>query len=107
MTHHVATLADGRTLDIVRLVCLVQRRPPEPISFSQLKGISRSRQTGFSKKRLERANTAIPGIVDQDNRILDGRHRVLKLRASGVTYGLFWKVSPEDIQQAIIDSNED
>jgi len=107
MSRHLATMSDGRLVDISKLVCLVECRQPERIRFSLLKGITRSRQTGFSKKRLELADTTIPGIVDQKNRILDGRHRVLKLQATGETSGLFWRVSSEDIQQAVIDGEEE
>jgi hypothetical protein len=99
-------MPDGRVLDISRLICLVQGREPESIPFSQVRGVSRSSRTGFSKRRLERTDTAIPGIVDQTNRILDGRHRVLKLQANGNTSGLFWKASAEEIEQAIIGGEE-
>lgn len=106
MSRHIAIMSDGRILDISKLICVAQSREPERILFSEVKGISRSSRTGFSKRRLERTDTTIPGIVDQRNRILDGRHRVLKLQANGETSGLFWTVSSEEIMQAIIASEE-
>jgi len=96
-------MSDGRTLDISKLILLLEGRKPVRIAFSSLRGISRSRRTGFSRKRLERVDTTVPGVVDEHHLLLDGRHRVVKLQAAGATSSLFWVASADDIVQATIE----
>lgn len=95
-TTHTKELPDGTTLDIIKLFDVVRGKPFESVNIDDLKLLSESPRDGFSEKRLAKADTSYPVIVDADNRLIDGRHRAVKLKQQG-----------EDTVQAVRATLED
>jgi hypothetical protein len=67
------------------------------LPFHRLDGVSRSSRDGFSRRRYGWADPSRPGIVmpnkDGSYRLLDGRHRVLKMKDAGRDSADFFVVS--------------
>lgn len=78
--HHTKTLPNGHEIDILKLEELVKDRTVEtiPAGDLSLSGANRSKRTGYGPKRYEDADTSKPVLVDEDNNIIDGRHRYFK-----------------------------
>jgi uncharacterized protein (DUF2267 family) len=93
---HTHTRSSG-TYDINALIELLAERSPEAVPLVDVTGANRSKRTGFSPKRLLQADATYPGIVDEQNALLDGRHRLLKLLDAGETVGQFHRATPQDL----------
>lgn len=101
---HTLTLPDGRVVDVHRLIALVAGREPERLPLAGFR-VNRSSNTGFSRKRYAEADTSFPGVVDESgSRILDGKHRVARLRDAGETHGLFYRATDADLEKAAADT---
>lgn len=98
---HTKTLGDGTLLDIDKLQQLIASTA-FPMYIGNLKGLSRSFQSGFSWARYEACDTTIPGIVDKHNNLLDGRHRAYKIRDNGRATMLVKLATDQEIQLCII-----
>ena len=100
---HTATLPNGETIDVFKLMELLKGREAEEIALSEIHGRDRSKKTGFSPvSRYPQADTSFPGIVDENNYLLDGRHRLFKQLDQGAETGMFQRATPEDIQAALL-----
>lgn len=84
------------TYDIDALIARMADRTPETLPLADFK-VNRSSSTGFSRKRLEAADPAFPGIVDTDGTLLDGKHRTARLQDAGATHGRYHRATPADI----------
>lgn len=83
ITSHDATLPDGRKVDVLRLIEILTNRPTERRLIEDLSSPGKSTRSGFSRKRLELADVRHPLIITPGGRVIDGRHRFHKLKASG------------------------
>jgi hypothetical protein len=92
---HTATLLDGRKLDVLRLQSLLEHAPVEYLPLDEIKGASRSPKSGFSRRRYERAEPAVAGIVD-------GRHRYLKRKDAGCRYMPVRFASDEQVNACVV-----
>ena len=96
---HTRTTESG-TYDLVKLMKLLEDRPSSIIDLPS-KGVDRSSRTGFSAKRYAAADTDYPIILDEATGVvLDGRHRVLKLRDKGAKTVSAVYATPEDLEAA-------
>lgn len=80
---HTKTLTNGDKIDIFKLIQLLKNRPVVTKSIDELPIPNKSKKTGFSQKRLKVADISFPIIIDKDNNIIDGRHRLAKLVKQG------------------------
>lgn len=86
MNSHTKTLPDGRVVDILLLQKKVKTNPVLIFSLNAIHGASRTKKTGFSKKRYQNVDFLVPGIVDAEGFLLDGRHRYLHRLDYGYEY---------------------
>jgi len=98
---HTATLPTGDKIDIEKLYGVVNSREPTKIDITKFK-YPMSSQRGFSQKRLSDADTTFPVMFDESGHLVDGRHRVTKLKQEGKTEGLGHLLSKADIATALI-----
>jgi hypothetical protein len=92
------TLTRGAdTFDIDALIARLHGREPETLPVDAF-AINRSRNTGFSPRRLAAADVSFPMIVGPGDDVLDGKHRTVKLRTSGATHGRYLRATPEDLE---------
>ena len=105
---HTKTLKNGHEVDIVKLNDLVGGRDTESIAPERLStnGANRSKRTGFGSKRYEEADTTKPILVDEDNDIIDGRHRYYKLLDSDADSINIIRVTDEDVAKCYTDNNQ-
>ena len=91
-------------IDVDKLYASVKDRDIVKIPIEDLKGLgNRSRRNRFGPKRYEAADPTLPGLIDNSNYVVDGRHRVAKNKDNSGTTGLFYVVTPSDIRKAYID----
>jgi hypothetical protein len=112
---------DGKNnYSVNRLVQLTKERTPIKIPVLDLvqqnqdvvtsEGNFGSNLLNPSKKfaaRVERANTEFPILVDETGWIIDGSHRLAKLHMNGETYANVHIISDDDLQNAVITSDEE
>lgn len=99
-TSHTKTMPDGRTLDIIRLMKMLEGRPTEERSLSDIQTPSRSRRDGFSMNRYAKVDEDKPMIVGKDNQLLDGRHRFFKRMDKGLTTARVREAGDDDLDAA-------
>jgi hypothetical protein len=91
------TLTRGAdTFDVDALIARLHGRESETLPVDAFT-INRSRNTGFSPRRLAAADVSFPMIVGPGDDVLDGKHRTVKLRSSGATHGRYLRATPEDL----------
>ena len=97
---HTATLPGGSKIDIEKLYGVVEGRTPTkvPLDFK----FPTSKDRGFGEARLRAADTSYPIMYTADGHLVDGRHRVTKLRAAGATEGYGHLLSKDDIDKVRI-----
>jgi len=105
---HTKTLKNGHEVDIIKLIDLVGGRDTESIALERLStnGANRSKRTGFGSKRYEEADTTKPILVDENNDIIDGRHRYYKLLDSDADSINIIRVTDEDVAKCYTDNNQ-
>ncbi len=99
---HTRTI-DGRTYDIDALIRRVAGRKPHKV---RLPKASRSSRDGFSPLRYLGADTAYPIPVTRDGTVVDGRHRVIKLRDQGASETDAITVTPDDLLSALLPPDD-
>lgn len=99
---HTKTMPDGKLLDVEKLLVVIRRRKPHFRSVDRLHGYSRSKRTGFSKERYERADVKFPVIIDSTGLVLDGRHRLLKAKDAGIIEVPVIVATKEDIRKCLL-----
>lgn len=83
MAHH-CPLTNGKTLNVFKLIVYCEENlPVRRVAIDKIKEVYRSKRSGFQMKRLLNADFSFPIIVLDDMVLIDGRHRVLKAKASG------------------------
>lgn len=83
-THsHDKTLPDGSTIDVFKLMELVKSLQSAEVPISEITDWNASKRTGFSEKRLAKADLSYPIIIDENKAHLDGRHRLVKAHRQG------------------------
>jgi hypothetical protein len=102
---HTATMPDGNKIDIEKLYSIVNTREPTNVDITKFK-YPMSKQRGFSEKRLKDADTSFPIMFDETGHLVDGRHRVTKLKQEGKTEGLGHLLKKEDLSSVIIKEGE-
>lgn len=100
---HTKTMPDGSEIDIAKLVELMEGRHPESIPLDTLTP-SRSTRSGFSPKRYDRVDTTQPVVISSDGLLLDGRHRILRLRDEGLENVMAHRSTPEDLEKVRMKS---
>ena len=101
MSYHTKTMPDGRLLNVDKLLALVAHRRGVLKPLASLRGIKRSRQTGFSMKRYAKADLRFPIIADETGLVLDGRHRYFKALDAGISDSFVITASREEIEQCL------
>ncbi len=102
-THtHTKTFQDGTTIDIFKLIENLESRAPINIGISLIKGPSRSKKSGFSSKRYEKADTQYPLIINEENLLIDGRHRLYKLIDQGNKTASVIIATKSDLENVIV-----
>lgn len=99
---HTTTLPNGNKIDIEKLYDIVNARQPTNTNIDKFK-FPTTKKNGFSAERLENADTSFPIMVDTTGHLVDGRHRVTKLRQEGKTNALAHILSKEDLDSVIVD----
>ncbi len=104
---HTKVLPNGHEIDIIKLRDITSEKEKVTKSISDLKlnGANRSKATGFGSKRYEEANVEDAILVDGENNVIDGRHRIFKLQDSGVTDVDTILATQEDIAKAYVDND--
>ena len=101
---NIKVLPSGQMIDVDKLYASVKDRDVVKIPIGDLKGLgNRSRRNRFGPKRYESADPTLPGLIDNSNYVVDGRHRVAKAIDNDGTDGLFYIVTPSDIRKAYVD----
>lgn len=101
---NIKVLPDGQMIDVDKLYATVEDRDVVRIPIKDLKGLgNRSRRDRFGPKRYEAADPTLPGLIDNSNYVVDGRHRIAKTKDNNGTEGLFYVVTPTDIRKAYVD----
>ncbi len=85
--------------DVERLWRVVKGRPRVLARIRALDCAGTQRRTGFCPERLKRCNVRWPIIVTPDLLVLDGRHRVVKLRGEGIEVVECQVVSVEELRR--------
>jgi DNA ligase D-like protein (predicted 3'-phosphoesterase) len=98
---HTHTDPTGRTMDVHRLIALVAGRPTERLPLAEI-NINRSRKTGFSPRRYAATDPTFPGILDEEGQLLDGRHRIARLRDAGESHGVFRRATAADLDAVTV-----
>ena len=76
---HIKIIND-KIYDIEALIKLVKNRKSIRVKLPKA---NRSSSTGFSKKRYKETNVKFPILILNTGELIDGRHRVLKLKDKG------------------------
>jgi len=101
-TTHTYSNATG-SYDVLELQKLLENEPCEEVLIADIKGVSKSRRSGFSKHRLLKTDTTFPVILDFDNNLIDGRHRIIKLMAEESLAVLAKRATWEQLQSVKIN----
>ncbi|MEN3329042.1 MAG: hypothetical protein V7638_3849 [Acidobacteriota bacterium] len=96
---HTTTLPDGRKVDVLQLQSAVAALPVENVPLERISGVSNKPSTGFSGLRYALCDPGIPGIADQNMRLLDGRHRYLRRRDAGCAH-MPIRIAPNELIEA-------
>lgn len=107
VTTHTKTMPDGRIVDVMALLELLQGSQVEHIPLTDLKGPSRSSRSGFSQKRYDAVDTSQPGVVDKDNNVVDARHRYFRNLDAGATTMPMYRASPEHLEAAMLPQDDE
>lgn len=102
ITSHTKTLSSGETVDVLKLWDLVKDRQSELVSMDSLKRPSRSKRTGFSKRRYAKVPPDMPVLTDSDNFIIDGRHRFFKREDNGEKSIYRIPVTERDLRMVVL-----
>jgi hypothetical protein len=106
ITTHVKTMPNGDMIDVLGLANRFKNVRPESVPIGMVKGASRSKKSGFSTKRYEKANTKHPMLIDKDDFLIDGRHRYLKLADRGAKKVNVIRVSDADLMVHKVEKPE-
>ncbi len=94
---HTYTDKSG-TYDVLKLIKAVKNRQTEKIDISSLIGMSYSKKDGFSPKtKLPFVDVSYPILIDNDNKIIDGRHRVAKLIKEKISHVQAIRITSKDL----------
>lgn len=69
--------------DVGKLLKITRRRCPVRVDIEELWGYAGTKRSGFSLRNFYHCNTRYPVIALNSGRLVDGRHRLLKLKAQG------------------------
>lgn len=90
-------LHDGTKVDISALINAVGDRAAKRIKIKSLKPMSYTKKSGYSERRVTKANTSKP-ILIYGREVLDGRHRITKKQRLGHTTVNAIKVTAKDLK---------
>lgn len=83
VTTHSFSDATG-TYNLSQLFDSLADRPATQLPIAAgMPGVNRSKRNGFSVKRLANTDLVYPVIVDESQKLIDGRHRILKALSQG------------------------
>ncbi len=105
LSGHTATMPSGNKIDIEKLYGVVNTREPTKVNITKFK-YPTSERRGFSEKRLKDADTTFPIMFDETGHLIDGRHRVTKLKQEGKIEGLGHLLTKDDVELATIKEAE-
>lgn len=100
---HTKTMPDGSEIDVFKLHKLLIDSESFAMPLSDIQKPSKSKRTGFSKIRSEKADISFPIIIDEQKFIIDGRHRYFKLLDRGQTNIKVIVANKSDIKRATIN----
>ncbi len=81
---HDRVLHDGTRIDILALNRLVQDRAANRIKIKSLKPMAYTKKSGYSERRVARANIQKPILIHRGE-VIDGRHRITRKQRLGHT----------------------
>tara|TARA_B100000579_G_scaffold105859_1_gene84305 strand:+ start:1465 stop:3297 length:1833 start_codon:yes stop_codon:yes gene_type:complete len=97
----IKVLASGQMVNVDRLYDLLSEGDIEEVPMEDITGYgTRSKRDRFGSKRYEKADPDSFGIIDENNVIIDGKHRYFKNKDLGNTKQKFKRALPEHIQKA-------
>lgn len=99
---HTKTLSNGDKVDVVKLVELLKGQATTNVNLTDIRGPTRSKRSGFSQKRYDKVDLDMPGIIDQNNNMIDGRHRYFKRRDQNMSNMDIHVASPEQLNKVKI-----
>ena len=106
---HTAVLGDGRTIDVAALNRLAKDRLPQYVPVDELHFSTRdpkSHKSGFRLEQYIRADYSVPVLAREDGLVIDGRHRLCKLRDLGGKYIPVIYVTDEEVSSCLIPNRE-
>ena len=80
LTRYISMLIDVDKLISLSVNLPVVRRKLDTLEAGK---INRSSSTGFSKKRYTNTDIKHPILISEDDKLLDGRHRLARLHDAG------------------------
>lgn len=97
----------GITYNIDKLLLLAQNRKSSRLNFSEINHPGKERGTGFSRRRYLDIGPSFPGLVtrfpgEEKYTLLDGRHRLLRLRSRGYTRSSYHIIGRDDLRKAVV-----
>lgn len=95
---HDKVFSDGTRIDVQKLNKLVQGRKAREVEISSLNGLSKSKKSGYSEKRLKGARTSKPILITSKRDVVDGRHRCIKKKMKGDTVIKAIRVTKKDLK---------
>lgn len=99
VTTHSFSDATG-TYNLSQLFNSLADRPAAQLPIAAgMPGVNRSKRNGFSVKRLANTDLAYPVIVDENQKLIDGRHRILKALSQGQRHVNAITATPADLTQ--------
>lgn len=95
---HDKVFIDGTRIDVRKLNDLVRGRKTVQVEIASLKGLSKSKRSGFSEERLKGARTSKPIWINSNREVVDGRHRCIKSKMKGDTHIHAIRVTKKDLK---------
>ena len=99
---NIATMPDGRVIDIGELIAIAKNRRVEKIPIDDVPRPSKAKTTGYSKKRQAKVDMDKPVVVGRDGTLYDGRHRLFRHFEEDKSHIRAVRVSEEDVDAATI-----
>lgn len=103
MAKHTATISVLIVIDVNKLIKLVKNKPVTWRKLSTLGIPNRSRSSGFRIWRYLETDIKYPLIIDTDNIVIDGRHRLCRLCDSGSKTAKVIVATDEELYACIIE----
>lgn len=79
-TEDIQLEKNGPYYNLSKIKNYTKKLNPISVNIDDITNLSRSKKSGFSKKRYTNSDLNVPIIINENKRIIDGRHRTLKAK---------------------------